>query len=94
MRTVYNVATGEISEHPDEPSSLTNVDLYRIALNETTQQYLKDITSLQSSWLSAAVLDGTTGTTKKSSIVALIASRKTQYLADVASLKTQYPIQA
>ena len=94
MRIVYNVATGEISEHPDEPSSLTNVDLYRIALNEITQQYLKDITSLQSSWLSAAVSEGTTGTNKKSSIVALIASRKTQYLADVASLKTQYPIQA
>lgn len=94
MRVEYNFVTGEPTELPDDPSPLTRADLYKIALNETTQQYLKDITSLQSSWLSAAVLDRTTETAKKSSIAALIAARKTQYLADVASLKTQYPIQA
>ena len=67
---------------PDPDVTLTNAYKYKEALVLLAAQYAEDVNKLQSNWLSAAVLGGTTETTKKASVTSAVTARKTQYLSD------------
>lgn len=70
---------------------LTNEEKRKKALLILSIDYKKDITELNTAWLSAAVSDGVNETSKKDAVIAQINERKTKYSTYRAAIIAQYP---
>lgn len=70
---------------------ITPVLSLRDELATLAMAYKSDIAELNSNWLSAAVADGSTETTRKTAVMSAISDRKTQYTADMTAVRAKYP---